>query len=202
MKRSVIALSALLLFSAVHAQETQPNADEQKYLAAIQSNPRDAAAYNALLNIYRVQNRHNDRIRVALEAIRNLGDNADLYTIVGDEYKTIGDYSRSLTSYQFALKLQPNNANIYNRMGLVLLKLSNYHQAESAFRAAVLFIGESNASAKGIYLNNLGVSFEARKDYAQAAYYFKLALKYNPNYAKASENLARVNGFLQNSQNQ
>lgn len=200
MKRTVITIAVLLTAAALYAQQQTAPATEQQYLSAIQANSRDTAAYNALLNLYNTQNRHKDRIQIALQAIKNLGDNADLYIIVGDEYKNLGDYAKSLVSYQFALKMQPNNANIYNRMGLTLLKLSNFHQAEAAFRAAVVFAGEGNAGAKGIYLNNLGVSFEARKEYDQAAYYFKQALRYNPTYTKASDNLARVSAYLQGGQ--
>jgi len=44
--------------------------------------------------------------------------------VVGDENKFLGDYSKALISYQFALRILPTDPNLYNRMGLVLLKMS------------------------------------------------------------------------------
>ena len=133
---------------------------------------------------------------MALKAIRNLGDSSSLYIVVGDEYKILGDYSKALVSYQFGLKLSPTKANIYNRMGLVLLKLNSYHKAEAAFKAAIFFIGDDKPVPKGVYYNNLGVSYEARNDFKNAAKYFRATLRYYPSYMKAQNNLKRVEEAL------
>jgi tetratricopeptide (TPR) repeat protein len=165
---------------------------EQRLLNAIASNPRNESAYMELIRLYGSQGRYSDRIRITLQALQNLGDSANLYMIVGDDYRILGDFSKSLVSYQFALRLAPTGSDIYNRMGLTLLRLSNFHQAEAAFRGAVFFSSDTRPVAKGVYLNNLGVSFEAREEFESAANFFREALRYYPSYDKAQDNLRRV----------
>lgn len=169
---------------------------EQRYLSDLSKNSKDEAAYNGLLKIYSSQGRHRDRIKIALKAIQNIGNNSSLYVIVGDEYKILGDYSKALVSYQFALKLSPTRANIYNRMGLILLKLKSFHRAETAFKGAIFFVNDDKPVAKGVYLNNLGVSYEARNDFKNAAKFFRATLRYYPSYSKAQNNLKRVEEAL------
>ncbi len=179
-----------------------PLSSEQRLLKRIGNNPQDSGAYYALLKLYSIQGQHIKRIRLASQAIRNLGEKSDLYQIIGDEYKLLKDYNKALIAYQKAVQLNPTGANTYNRLGLALLKLSRFNQAEVAFKAAVYYIGRGSAIAKGTYINNLGVSYEARQEYKTAARYYKQSLSYYPSYAKAKSNLERMMEILNKQGNE
>ncbi len=176
------------------AQQVQATGviDETKLLAQLDANPKNMDLYNRLLNYYTAEGKHKEKLKIALKAIQNIGGNANLYIIVGDENKNLGDFSKALISYQFALKILPTDAGIYNRIGLVHLKLGNFNQAETAFRASLFFGSNEGAMAKGVYNNNLAVSYEAMHDLKSAYKFFQLAVKYYPGYATAVENFNRV----------
>jgi tetratricopeptide (TPR) repeat protein len=175
------------------AQPVQPvTSEETKLLEAIDANPKNWDLYNRLIRLYTLENKRKERLKIALKAIQNIGGSAYLYTIVGDENKFLGDYNKTLISYQFALKMAPNDHGTYNRIGLALLKLSNFNQAEAAFRAAIYFSSGENNLIRGVYYNNLAVAYEAMRDLNNAYKNFQLALKFYPSYSTAVDNLNRV----------
>ncbi len=175
---------------------------EQQLLNRISANPKDKASYDSLIRLYFNKARHADRIKIVSQAIKNLGENAEYYMIIGDEYKTLQDYPKAVIAYQKSIEIQPRNAVYYNRLGLAQLKLSYFHQAESSFKAATYYSGNGSRKAKGIYINNLGVTYEARQDYKEAAKYFKLCLTYYPTYDNAISNLERVTEMLKKQGNE
>lgn len=170
--------------------------EEARLLGQISSNPKNSEAYYALLRLYAAQGKHKERIQLAVKAVNNLGPTATLYTILGDEYKAVGDYSRSMTMYQFALSITPTDANTYNRLGLALLKLSQFNQAEASFKAAVYFGSGEGSASLAVFYNNLAVAYEAMHDLQTAYKYFQIAVRTSSSYQTASENLARVGNLL------
>lgn len=204
MKKIYTLLILLLGLGVIFAQQGElpgpaqpkPVSLEKQYLDALDANPKNAQAYWGLLKLYKSAGKEDSRIKIALKAIQYLGDDPELYAIIGDTYKDKGDFSKSLSYYQMALKIDPVSSVLYNRMGLTLLKMENYHQAEVAFKAAIFFVGNENNVAKGRYYNNLGVSFEARQDHDMAAVFFKKALKFDPTHPYALSNLQRVENTL------
>ncbi|OHD53298.1 MAG: hypothetical protein A2014_06365 [Spirochaetes bacterium GWF1_49_6] len=205
MKKIYTLLILLVGLGAIFAQQgselpgptqSKPASLEKQYLDAIDANPKNAQAYWGLLKLYKASGKEDSLIKIALKAIQYLGDDPELYAIIGDTYKDKGDFSKSLSYYQMALKISPISSGLYNRMGLTLLKMENYHQAEVAFKAAIFFVGNENNVAKGRYYNNLGVSFEARQDHEMAAVFFKKALKLDPSHPYALSNLQRIENSL------
>lgn len=188
---SLIIIGSVL---AVYAQtnETVETDTEQELLDRIELDPSDYQAYIDLMDLYESKGEYSERIEIAYLYLQNIATTADAYQIIGDSYRSSGDYNKALDAYQLAVQLDPDGAKLYNRLGLVLLSLKNYHEAESAFKAAVFFNGTGNAYARSIYLNNLGVAFEAREEYTEAKTYFEEAVQYNSKYQKAVDNLQRV----------
>lgn len=166
--------------------------EEARLLGMIDSNPKNPEPYQRLLRIYTAEGKHKEKLRIALKMIQNIEGSANLYIIVGDENKYLGDYAKALISYQFALRMQASDSSIYNRIGLTLLKLSNFNQAEASFKAALFFATDESGATKGIYYNNLAVAYEAMKDLPTAYKYFQIALKNYPSYETAADNLTRV----------
>ncbi|OHD54533.1 MAG: hypothetical protein A2Y33_05045 [Spirochaetes bacterium GWF1_51_8] len=186
------------IFSQTPAETPAPKTQslEQQYLEAISANPKNAQAYWGLLKLYKAPGKEDSRIKIALKAIQFLGDDPELYAIIGDTYKDKGDFSKSISYYQLSLKIDPSSSVLYNRIGLTLLKMEYYHQAEVAFKAAIFYVGNENNVAKGRYYNNLGVSFEARLEHELASANFKKALKLDPTHPFALSNLQRVENAL------
>ncbi len=182
--------------TAVKEQPAVVVFDEARQLAMLDANPKNADVYNRLLKFYTNEGRRKDRLKIALKAIQNIGGNVNLYLIVGDENKYLGDSSKALISYQFALKIQPNDPNIYNRIGLALLKLQNYNQAETAFKAALFYSPDDGPFVRSFYYNNLAVAYEAMHDLKSAYKNFQLALKDNPANTVMSDNFIRVRDSL------
>ena len=169
-----------------------PAISEKILLDAIQANPKNPQNYLALIKYYQSKNMRKEMVKIAISYIQNIGGNSYMYQIIGDENRLAGDYSKALISYQYALKLSPKSAALYNKMGLTLLKLENYHQAEAAFKAAIFFGADEDNYTKAVYYNNLAVSYEAMNEIEHAIKYFKISLKFNPYYTVALDNLKRL----------
>ncbi|KAF0191634.1 MAG: hypothetical protein FD167_6037, partial [bacterium] len=84
-----------------------------------------------------------------------------------------------------ALKLEPNNADANNLWGAALLAQGNLCEAKVYLTKAVSFDKEL-AEAH----SNLGVAYAQMNLYNQARFEFQAALKVNPNYLAAKQNLA------------
>ncbi len=183
--------------SSVQSKPKPQVSRESLLLNKLSANSKDGKTYDDLLNYYRQTGQRKMRIRMAIKAIQNVGGHLSWYKDLGDDYKAIGDYEKSLAAFQVALRIVPTSAMIYNRIGLVLLKLSHFYQSEVAFKAALYFDRSKAPSVQGVYLNNLGVSYEARNDFKEAYTYYQKAVHIYPAYQKAKDNLANVAKLIQ-----
>ncbi|MGL5721886.1 MAG: tetratricopeptide repeat protein [Brevinema sp.] len=129
-------------------------------------------------------------------AIAAHGDRFDIHTAMGDAYFAVRDYRRAVNSFRRAQSLNPRSATGYNRLGLALLRIGNYRQAEVSFKAAASYTGNVNARAG--YLASLGTALENAKDTQRALQAFEDALKANPNNAAAQEGRSRLLAVLSN----
>ena len=177
---------------------------EDRLLSALRNNPQNADAYYNLLEYYRENGNRRQRIQIAARAITQLGSTPGLNSIIADEYRFLGETERALVYYQNAIKLDPTIHSVYYRMGLVLMKIPKYHEAEVAFKAALYFLDNTQtaetdkAAAKAQYLYNLGLCYENREEYKKAEYYYTQAIEYDTAKAldKASSNLERIRELL------
>ncbi len=186
-----------LIQAPVKKPEIQPPiSEENRLLAAIDANPKRGDLYNRLIIYYYNSGKHKERMKTALRAIQNIGRTVDWCMVVGDENKYMGDYQNALISYQFALMLLPTEPGIYNSIGLMLLKMSNFNQAESAFKAAIFFGVNNPAADKSIFYNNLAMAVESIHELQEAYKYYQVALKFYPSYTAAQQNAARVKNLL------
>ncbi|MGC8765487.1 MAG: tetratricopeptide repeat protein [Brevinematia bacterium] len=166
--------------------------NEKKLLELIETNPKNPQPYIDLIKYYTSKDMRKERLRIAIKYIQNIGGSAYMYQIIGDENRLNGDFSKALISYQYALRLNPVNHAVYNRLGLVHLKLENFNQAEAAFKAAIFFGEGENAYTRSVYYGNLALAYESMNDIENAKKYYKMSLKFNPLNQSASEGLKRV----------
>lgn len=96
-----------------------------------------------------------------------------------------GSFDESLKEYQNALTLDPDNADVHNNTGLVLLKKGLLESSEKHFERAI----ELNRACAACF-NNLGYLKTLAGDTESAEHHFKKAIELEPNYTEAYFNLA------------
>jgi tetratricopeptide (TPR) repeat protein len=103
----------------------------------------------------------------------------------GDLARIQANYWIAVSWYEQALRADPKNSELYNKLGIVELKLNNRGPARKQFSMAVKY-DPRNASA----LNNLGATSFLDKRYKPAVRYLKQALALDESSAPAHLNLA------------
>lgn len=105
----------------------------------------------------------------------------------GDAARARGDYLVAATWYDRALHDNRKNSNLYNKLGIVQLKLKENRDACRSFERA-LKVDPQNPHA----LNNLGAMACLDKKYNNAVKYLKRALALDETIASAHLNIAEA----------
>jgi len=109
----------------------------------------------------------------------------------GNDYFNRSEFTKAMTNYDQALKLDSMSVEALNGKGMVLNSLGKYHEAISWFDMALKidpnFVQALNN--KGIVLSNLG-------KYQEAISWFDMALKIDPNFVDSLYNKADALGEL------
>ena len=107
--------------------------------------------------------------------------------IKGDLERIHNNYFLAISYYKQALRGDPKNPEVLNKLGISELKINDRGQARKHFSQAVK-LDPRNVSA----LNNLGAVHFLDKKYKNAIRYLKQALELNENSAPAHLNLAEA----------
>jgi len=102
----------------------------------------------------------------------------------GDSLRAQKDFLEAIRCYKEAVKREPKNAGIYNKMGIAELRQNHYPLAETYFKKAIKY---NNQDAHA--MNNLGVVYFSRKNYGSAVKYYKKALAIEEGNATYHSNL-------------
>lgn len=105
----------------------------------------------------------------------------------GDLARIHNDYPQAAAEYRKALRTDPKNPALYNKLGISELKMRNRGAARKDFGKA-LKLDPRNVSA----LNNLGAVAFLEKKYKPAVKYLKQALELDESSAPAHLNLAEA----------
>lgn len=113
----------------------------------------------------------------------------DLETIykLGCVYFDLKEYDKSMDYFSIYLKKYPTHAGAFKYSGDIALKLEKYEEAKKYY----LSILEKNPVSPEV-LNNLGVIYYNEGNLDKACHFFKLALKYKPDYRDAYLNLRNI----------
>lgn len=114
---------------------------------------------------------------------------AEGYRLVGRAYQEFGDTESALEAYREALVLNEDDAWSMNNMGLILIRGSRSIDAIGPLARA----GQLRDDL-AIVRNNLGMALELTGHFGQAAGAYQDALAIDAGYQKAAENLERVTG--------
>jgi tetratricopeptide (TPR) repeat protein len=89
--------------------------------------------------------------------------------------------------YQSAIRLDPQNSNLYNKLGIVELKLGDHPAAHKSFNQSIK-LDPKNTLA----LNNIGALAVVDKKYKSAVHYLKESLALDETNATAHLNIAEA----------
>ncbi|RMG80727.1 MAG: tetratricopeptide repeat protein [Bacteroidetes bacterium] len=167
------------------------------FLKKAQSNTSPETLKKYLIRYFYLK---QDFLSVVALAKDSLPDDAWTYYRVGEAFFQTGDFNQSLQFLQKALQKAPFNLKFKNKYASVLMLLGKYEQARKILEdllSQTPDFPEAN--------NNLGfcltvLSKENKASYEDAEKYFLRALKINPDYAKALENLTMY--YYHNGQKQ
>jgi tetratricopeptide (TPR) repeat protein len=108
-------------------------------------------------------------------------------------------FSEAEAIWRQVIKLDPNDAIVYNNLGNALLAQEKLDAAIAAYRKALTLPDRltTPASAHTLAHNALGVTLQEQGKLAEAIQVFQAALKIDPSYSKAQNNLKEAQGLLE-----
>src|SRR5205814_3926584 len=120
-------------------------------------------------------------------AVEKEPDSAEVHRLLGRTYSGQGKTEDAIESYRRAIELDDKDAWSMNNLGLLFLGQDRPYDAVPLLAKAVLL--NKNVA---MFHNNLGMALEHIGCFGAAAMAYSVALKADPNYTKAHNNLERV----------
>ena len=108
-------------------------------------------------------------------------------TTAGEAHFSTHNYREALTSYEDAIRFEPDNASAHNSKGVALVELQRYEEALTAFQEAIRL----NPNYAPTH-NNLGSALGYLKRYTEALEAFEQAIRLDPNSAKIYINKGHI----------
>ena len=180
--KNLLLFTFLLFSSNIFAQT------ENELRKTIQQNPKNIAAYEKLIMLATTR---EQVMKVGNEALAAIGSRAQIHTAMGNAYMNANDFNNAVNSYRVAISLNPRSATTFNRLGLALLRIGYFYQAEVAFKSAISY-SRLNTPSNLLYQTYLGISYENQKDYESAKKVITQVLSISPNLASALEVQKRI----------
>jgi tetratricopeptide (TPR) repeat protein len=147
-------------------------------------------AFPGSLNVYNIIGASYAKLRQHEKAIDHyhsalaIKRTADVLINLGISYKSLGKTGQALDSFNGALKLKPNDSEIYHNIGLVFEQQGNSDQAINNYQKAI----NQKPSYSNAY-NSLGKAHMAKGDVQLAIKTYKKTLKIDPLHIQALNNL-------------
>jgi clan AA aspartic protease (TIGR02281 family) len=195
MKKSIFIISALLSLLFCNAQsynfdqgvKAYDENDLEKALdyfgREINDNPKAALALYYRAVIYKYQDQNSYALRDINNSIKYFSSKdkkvlAGAHRLRGDIYYKIENYEKTFEDYSIALKLTPNDPEIYIDRAQIYFDLKKYLIAEADYRQA-LKIDESLV----VPYAGLGRNYLNQKKYSEAETVLNKLIKLSPEYA-------------------
>ena len=105
----------------------------------------------------------------------------------GDLARLNKEYGKAAVDYERALRFDPYNSTLFNKLGIVELKIEDTRGARKSFNLALKYDAQNELA-----LNNLGALELIQRRYKQATHYLKQALALDESDASAHLNLAEA----------
>jgi tetratricopeptide (TPR) repeat protein len=129
--------------------------------------------------------------RQALEAKKEVLDQSDIYTFnrLGIALRKQKKPKEAITEYKRALKLAPNDENLYYNLAMAYIEGKEFELSRSAINRA-LKINSNFYAGNAVLAYNIGMIYLKNRDKVNANSFFRKALDFNPNYEPARKMLS------------
>jgi tetratricopeptide (TPR) repeat protein len=117
---------------------------------------------------------------------------AENYVSDAIDYYQAARYREAITGWKKALKIIPNDSEIYNFVGLAYHRIGKLDSAITSFETAVEITPTYHQA-----WNNLGYMHFLQGNYEKALGFFDEALRVNPNYEQARLNRVKTSEILE-----
>ena len=132
-----------------------------------------------------------DRLDEALDQLMEAGDlapmNGEVQRLIGRAFSEQGKADDAIDAYRRAIAIDGRDAWSMNNLGLIFLNQGKAGEAAPLLATAVEIRTDVPA-----FHNNLGMALEHTGDFGKAAEAYRSALVADGGYAKAQQNLARI----------
>jgi tetratricopeptide (TPR) repeat protein/mono/diheme cytochrome c family protein len=154
--------------------------------------PSDFSAHFNLGAVLQTEGKFDEAIDNYHQALRGNPDNVMALNSLGSALQSTGRPQEAIEHYRRALRLDPGYVNARYNLGNSLLMLGRGEEAISQLLQVVDALPED-----ANVCNSLGSAFAMHGDLTRAVEFFERALRLNPSYADARENLEIVRAQLQ-----
>jgi len=209
------------LISLIHLVEGKLDEARNSIITAIELQPDISVYHSNYGNILYQSNNLEFAIQEHKRAIKLDKKNFQSFYSLGVVYTHLKNYEKAIENYKKALSLDSessvahnNLANIYNNLNpnlaeehylkvleltpndaMPYINISNYYLKNTKYKKCVEILEEAfskDIKVKELY-NNLGIAYYATKDNVKAKSMFELAIKLDPKYIHALDNLKKIN---------
>jgi len=162
----------------------------QKALHAIKSNTTSFKTINVpqaiidqLLNLYN-QQKFEELLEQADKLLGKYSNSHLIWNIIGAAHQALGRFDEAFKAFKQTVTINPNFAEGYNNLGIVLKEQDKLDDALDAYYKS-LSIKPSYAEA----CFNMAIVFKAQKKIEKSIEFYKRAISLNKNYTSAYNNL-------------
>jgi len=160
---------------------------EQAFEQAIAINPEHVKSLVNLSRVFIEQKKHDEAIDRLTRAAEIEPESVVVYRLLGRTHHAQGETDEAVKAYSRAIELNELDAWSMNNLGLVFLETQRPGDALQWFAKAVELKKDVAA-----FHNNLGMALEHTGRFRAAATAYTSALAADAGYAKAKQNLTRV----------
>jgi tetratricopeptide (TPR) repeat protein len=160
---------------------------ETAFEQALALDPRHMKSLVNLSRVFIDGKKHDDAIDRLTRAADVDPESVEVHRLLGRTYRAQGRTDEAIAAYQRAIEVNELDVWSMNNLGLLLLETERPDEALPLFARAV-----ERRSDVAAFHNNLGMALEHTGRFRAAATAYTSALAADPGYAKAKQNLARV----------
>lgn len=155
----------------------------------------DSVHVKSKLNLSRVlldTERPNEALVEVDEALAIGPKTGEMYRLQGRAFRLVGMKDEAVRSYRKSLEIDNEDVWSMNNLGLLYIEEGLFDKALPPLARAVEL-----ESGVAIFLNNLGMALEGTGHFRAAEEAYRSAISVDASYAHASDNLARIEGVLE-----
>jgi len=148
----------------------------KEYNKAVKDNPKNAAAYTGMGEVYIMMREPEDAINAFKKAIEADSQYADAYIHLGDLYRRMDkEEKNAVEAYKKAQEIDPENSDAYLKLGDLYVALGQVQEAITEYKFAIMKDPESTDAYIG-----LGEIYWGMGQLEDAALMYKEVIKINP----------------------